>query len=91
MTTYEIPRETDGTVAHFAWPGAYRIWYITADSAELCAECVQDNIDQCADQTDGGSEYDQWRVVGHYHEGDADSAGPCDNCGRTSDLEPLDD
>lgn len=82
---YVPPREADGTVSRFAWPGGYRIWFITHDGADLCAECVQAESDQTLDPTNDTG----WRVVGHYHEGEADTAGPCDHCGHEADTEEL--
>jgi len=72
----------DGRVTKYVWPGGYRVWYITHDGADLCAECVQENLELCSDSTaDIG-----WRIDGWYHEGAADSAGPCDHCGRIADI-----
>jgi len=74
--------EYDGRVTKYAWPGGYRVWYITHDGADLCAECTEDNIDQTNDPTNDTG----WRVEGYYTEADTDTAGPCDHCGRTSDT-----
>ena len=82
---YVPPRDADGTVSKFAWPGGYRIWFLTHDGADLCAECVEAEKDQTLDPTNDTG----WRVVGHYHEGETDTAGPCDHCGREADTDEL--
>lgn len=83
MQTYTAPTDNDGTVTKFAWPGGYRVWYVTHDGAGLCAECVETEKDQTLDPTNDTG----WRVVGHYHEGESDEAGPCDHCERTADTD----
>ncbi len=77
MTNTNIPREDDGTVVRFAWPGGYRVWYVTDDSEELCAECVQEHLSRCEDVTDYG-----WYIIGRYNESESDDSGPCAHCYR---------
>jgi hypothetical protein len=80
---YTPPTDTDGTITRFAWPGGYRVWYVTHDSAVLCAECVEAEreltIDCDPDDNSG------WRVVGHMHDGELDDPVYCDHCNRQSD------
>lgn len=77
-----IAFDDDGGVTHFAWPGAYRVWYYTDDGGELCAECVQENLIQIL-TSDAG---DGWYVIAHGSEADSDTNGPCDHCNRHLDV-----
>jgi hypothetical protein len=73
-------------VTKYAWPGGYRVWYLTEDGASLCAECVQAELTNVLDSH--ANDYrDGWNVVGHYTEADTDEAGPCGHCGRTADTD----
>ncbi len=36
MTTPNLPRNDDGTLAAYAWPGGYPLYYITKDGGVLC-------------------------------------------------------
>ena len=76
-----ILQDENGSVTKFAWPGGYRVWYVTHDGGELCAECVSENLAQCCDHDDSG-----WFVEGYFSEADSDECGPCDHCGRNSDI-----
>lgn len=80
-----ILRDDSGQVVCFAFPGGYRVWYVADDGGTLCAECVQENYEQC---NDGRHRATGWYVVGHYSEADTEpeSIGPCDHCGRTADV-----
>jgi hypothetical protein len=75
--------EADGTVAKFAWPGGYRVWFYTEDGGTLCAECVQDNLELCSDPD---AEPD-WKIAGRDNESNMDEpeAEICDHCGRGTD------
>jgi len=40
-----LPRNQDGTLSSFAWPGGYRLWYYGWENDEwvtLCPECAND-------------------------------------------------
>ena len=52
----------DGSVRKFSAWGCYPIFHLTSDAAVLCATCVEENMEQCTDDThiDSG-----WYVVGH--------------------------
>lgn len=68
--------DADGTVTRYAWPGGYPVFYVTADSGELCAACVTARLSECRDPTER-----QYYVVGH----DANWEDPfmyCDDCGE---------
>lgn len=51
-----------GKLMSFAFPGGYPLYYVTLDGGCLCPDCVNDNLEQCLDETDGGSEYKQWQL-----------------------------
>ena len=36
-----LPRNEDGTLVEYAWPGGYTVVYYTADGGTLCAECAR--------------------------------------------------
>lgn len=38
----ELPRDDDGQLSAFAWPGGYAIAYITSDGGVLCAKCARE-------------------------------------------------
>jgi len=37
--------EDDGTLAKYAWPGGYPLYYLGAESNVLCARCASANDD----------------------------------------------
>lgn len=39
-TAPNLPRNDDGTLASWAWPGGYPIYYITKDNGVLCPTCA---------------------------------------------------
>lgn len=68
--------EPTDTVAKFSSVGCYPVFYVTKDSAVLCAQCVQDNLEQCTDPDDPS-----WFIVAH----DANWEDPhlhCEHCGE---------
>lgn len=36
-----LPRDEDGKLSTYTWPGGYPFYYITADSGALCAACAR--------------------------------------------------
>src|SRR5262249_44627177 len=36
----ELPRNDDGTLASWAWPGGYPIYYLDSQNSVLCPECA---------------------------------------------------
>lgn len=74
-------RNESGNLPHYAWPGGYEFYYLTADGGVLCrgVECANGPEARAADV-----EYpddNQWRVVAAdvHWEG---SPIQCDHCGR---------
>jgi hypothetical protein len=43
MLADKLPRNTDGTLSKYAWPGGYPIIYICADGGVLCPKCANEN------------------------------------------------
>lgn len=55
--------QEDGTIQRYAWPGAYPIFYLTADNGVLCPQCIDDNRQLIeAAQAERGSDR-QWEVI----------------------------
>jgi len=85
MTTKDnLPRNYDGTLQAYAWPGGYPIYYLAADNGVLCPACANENIvlheladPECPDD-------DQWRIVaaGVHWEGEPIV---CENCNEGID------
>ncbi len=70
MTSYSIPRDSDGSVTAFAWPGGYPMYYVTRDGLTICPQCAGDDEKNDSDPVVGGDVF--WE-------------GPpmwCDDCGR---------
>lgn len=62
---------------HYAWPGGYPMYYLTADNGVLCPECANEN----ADLTQGDPSDRQWHIVAN----DVNYEDPhlhCDHCNK---------
>jgi len=46
----KLPRDDDGGLLSYAWPGGYPIGYLDADNCVLCPECanLSDPDERCA-------------------------------------------
>lgn len=40
MTTNTLPRDTDGKLSSYAWPGGYPLYYLDGENAVLCPDCA---------------------------------------------------
>jgi len=61
-STDNLPRNDDGTLQSFAWPGGYPIFYLAADNGILCPDCANGkNGSEC--QNPECQDEDQWRIV----------------------------
>lgn len=36
----ELPRNSDGTLAAYVWPGGYPLYYLDAENNTLCPACA---------------------------------------------------
>jgi hypothetical protein len=41
MTDTTLPRDSDGKLSAYAWPGGYPIVYLDHDNETLCPECAR--------------------------------------------------
>ena len=70
----DLPRNSDGTLAAFAWPGHYPMFYICQDMGTLCPKCANANAELTGDTNDP-----QWNVVAAEVNWE-DGQMTCDNC-----------
>lgn len=44
----ELPRNDDGTLAAYAWPGGYPLFYMDRENSTLCVDCARksDTVDE---------------------------------------------
>jgi len=78
MQINKLPRDKDGKLPAYAWPGGYPIIYYTEDGGELCPDCANGKNNSEADPT----HYDpQWKLIA----GDVYWEGPpiqCAHCNK---------
>ena len=43
MTAQQLPRNEDGTLAAWAWPGGYPLYYLDHSDCVLCPTCANAN------------------------------------------------
>lgn len=88
---YSRPHREIGTVAdlkaslragQFTFPGAYEIFYLTADGACLCHDCVRREFRQIADAIRTNDLHGGWAIGATCHTGETDAEVICDHCGR---------
>jgi hypothetical protein len=75
----ELPRDDDGQLTAYAWPGGYPVFYLDKDNSVLCSDCARKS-DQDED------ELPQFKPVTadvNYE----DSSLYCDQCNRQ--IEPA--
>lgn len=48
----DLPRDSDGELSAYAWPGGYPIFYIDRESNVLCVECARRDVDDSQAVTD---------------------------------------
>ena len=44
--TPDLPRNDDGTLASWAWPGGYPIYYVDRENNVLCPKCANRETDE---------------------------------------------
>lgn len=77
-TPHTLPRDDDGQLTAWAWPGGYPVYYVTADTGILCPDCAR-----MAERENlaGDPDDPQWYVVF----ADINYENPsvhCDHCGN---------
>ena len=59
-----LPRDDDGELTRWAWPGGYPVYYLTEDGSVLCPGCARmveaDHLDT---PYDDGTFDPQWRII----------------------------
>jgi hypothetical protein len=76
MEAQALPRDEEGNLSVYAWPGGYPVFYITSDAGTLCPGCATDAEEEglTTDPNDP-----QWYIVaGEINWEDADLY--CDHC-----------
>lgn len=48
-TTDSLPRDTNGKLSSWAWPGGYPIYYLDKENNCLCPDCANRDVDQSQD------------------------------------------
>lgn len=93
--TGQLPRDSDGRLSAYAWPGGYPLVYLCADGGDLCPECA--NGDNGSEATAEDASDPQWHVVDAYvhYEGPPVVCGHCetaiDSAYGDPDAEPDDE
>lgn len=42
MNIADIPRDSDGLLPKYAWPGGYPMYYLTEAGLTICGDCAND-------------------------------------------------
>jgi hypothetical protein len=80
--TQELPRNDDGTLVEFAWPGGYPVYYVVEDSGILCPNCARmSEREELGLQHDDDTFDPQWHIVAADINYEDDSLY-CDHCGE---------
>lgn len=77
--TIELPRDRDGKLSAFAWPGGYELHYLADDGGMFCYQCANgENGSLASNLADPGT---GWRIVGwgFHWEGEPEY---CSHCSR---------
>jgi len=54
----ELPRNDDGTLASWAWPGGYPLYYLDKGGMVLCPTCANKDVDDGQAVIDAGINYE---------------------------------
>ena len=73
----KLPRNDDGTLESYAWPGGYQILYLAADGGVICSDCA--NSKDCVEADDWDK---QWKIEAAFihYEGSPEC---CENCNES--------
>ncbi len=75
-----LPRDNDGKLVTYAWPGGYPVYYITEDGGILCPACARMAEDETLSVVDENGWTDpQWHIIGVDVNWE-DSSLYCDHC-----------
>lgn len=78
-----LPRDDDGQLSAYAWPGGYPIYYLDYDNSLICAECARRS-----DQNPEEITRFKPREYGIFEE---DGYMVCENCGQVIGTAPEED
>ena len=73
--SYSLPRDTDGQLSAFVWPGGYQVGYLDRDNSTLCAKCAR-TIDVNPDIHEGDCD----SIVVAFSSHESDSCDTCEEC-----------
>ena len=65
MMTTQLPRDADGRLLSYAWPGGYSVLYLMGDGDTLCADCA--NGENGSDASAGAEDAGWWIDAGFVH------------------------
>lgn len=76
-----FPRDSDGVLSAFAWPGGYPYVYIMKDGGCICAACANGKN---GSEASPENEDPQWQIIGAqvHWEGEPEI---CDHCGAETE------
>lgn len=72
----QLPRDDDGRLITYAWPGGYPVYYVTADGGVLCPDCARMAEDE---KLSPNPDDTQWHIIAadvNYEDCSLD----CDHC-----------
>lgn len=81
MANDNLPRNDDGTLQEYAWPGGYPIFYVVKDGGTLCPKCANDNKARTLEGDDDCPDDNQWLIIAAEINWE-DSSLQCDNCNK---------
>ena len=56
----QLPRDDDGKLSEYAWPGGYPLFYLVADGGTLCPKCAREADEEGLTQD---KDDPQWYIV----------------------------
>jgi len=63
MANKDLPRDDNGKLVSYAWPGGYPVYYLDRDNCCLCPDCARicdgdEHKGQCTETTEFGVHYE---------------------------------
>ena len=71
----QLPRNNDGQLSAWAWPGGYPLFYLDAESSVLCVNCAR-RVEAEGTEVWDEALMPQWASINY-----EDSSLFCDECG----------